>query len=162
MSTGTGTGAPTGSPIAAVISSRDLARFVGTTFDSARSLPVSQQMVADFAALTGADHWTHTDPDAARDGPLGRASVQGLLTLSLGTRLEQDVLVVQSSSVVSYGFDKVRFPAPMFVGDRLRLEVDLLRADAVEAGIRARLRHRLLSSGPKPVCVAEQIVQYTH
>ena len=84
------------------------------------------------------------------------------LTLSLGAALQKHVLVVKSANAVAHGFDRVRFPAPMFVGDHLRLEIVLVSADELDGEVQALLRHRFLSAGPKPVCVAEQTVRYVH
>lgn len=86
----------------------------------------------------------------------------GLLPLSLGARLERHVLLVRSSDAVFYGFDRVRFPAPMFIGDPLLLEVEIVSAEDLDNSAQAVFRHRFRSSGPKPVCVAEQKVRYTH
>lgn len=153
---------PAGAGPATSIRSRELARHVGMTFSSEHTVVVTERLVQQFAEMSGADHWMHTDAARAGAGPLGRATVQGLLTLSLGALLEQHVLVVESANAVFYGFDRVRFPAPMFVGDPLRLEVNIVSADEADDGVQATLRHRFVSAGPKPVCVAEQIVRYAH
>jgi acyl dehydratase len=147
---------------ASTISSRELVRHVGTTFSSPHSIVVTRDRVLAFAELTGADHWMHVSAERANASALGRATVQGLLTLSLAALLERQVLVVRSSDAVLYGFDHVRFPAPMFVGDPLRLEVEVVSAEDLGDSVRAVFGHRFQSSGPKPVCVAEQRVRYTH
>jgi acyl dehydratase len=147
---------------ALVISSRELAHRTGATFSSPYSIVVTRERVLAFAELTGADHWMHLDPDRAAASTLGRATVPGLLTLSLGALLEPHVLQVGSSDAVFYGFDRVRFPAPMFIGDRLRLEAEILSADDLGHSVQAVVRHRFWSAGPKPVCVAEQKIRYTH
>jgi acyl dehydratase len=155
-----------GSPAAAsatpTISSRELAHHTGAAFSSAHSIVVTRERVLAFAALTGANHWMHVDADRAAASPLGRPTVPGLLTLSLGALLEPHVLEVRSGDAVFYGFDRVRFPAPMFVGDRLRLEVEIVSADDLGHAVQAVFLHRFRSSGPKPVCVAEQKVRYAH
>jgi acyl dehydratase len=140
----------------------DLAEHVGTTFTAPHAITVTADMVRRFADLTGADHWMHVDAERAAAGPLGRATVQGLLTLSLGARLQPHVLEVEAPEVVFHGMDRLRFPAPLFVGDRVRLEIDLLAVEDVDGGaVQARTRHRFHGAGEKPVCVAEQIVRYS-
>jgi acyl dehydratase len=104
----------------------------------------------------------HVDAERAAASPLGRATVPGTLTLSLAALLEREVIVVRCADAVFYGFDRVRFPAPMFVGDPLRLEVEIISAQDGPDMAQAVFRHRFWSSGPKPVCVAEQTVRYTH
>lgn len=147
---------------ATTISSRELAHHVGATFSADHSIDVTREMVLAFAALTGADHWMHVDAERASASPLGRATVPGTLTLSLAARLEPQLLVVRCADAVFYGFDRVRFPAPMFVGDPLRLAVEIISAQDGPHAVQASFRHRFWSSGPKPVCVAEQCVRYTH
>ena len=144
------------------ISSRELTHYVGASFSSPAAIAVTRELVLAFATLTGADHWMHVDAERAAASPLGRATVPGLLTLSLGARLEKQILRVQASDAVFYGFDRVRFPAPMFVGAPLRLEVEIISATSSPDSVRAVFRHRFWSSGAKPVCVAEQNVRYTH
>jgi acyl dehydratase len=144
------------------ISSRELTHHVGASFSSPAAIAVTRELVLAFATLTGADHWMHVDAERAAASPLGRATVPGLLTLSLGARLEKQILHVQASDAVFYGFDRVRFPAPMFVGAPLRLEVEIISATSSPDSVRAVFRHRFWSSGAKPVCVAEQNVRYTH
>ena len=151
-----------GEAAVATISSRELTHHVGASFSSPDAIAVTRELVLAFATLTGADHWMHVDAERAAASPLGRATVPGLLTLSLGARLEKQILHVQASDAVFYGFDRVRFPAPMFVGAPLRLEVEIISATSSPDSVRAVFRHRFWSSGAKPVCVAEQNVRYTH
>jgi acyl dehydratase len=147
----------------ATISSRELTRHVGASFSSPASISVTRELVLAFAALTGADHWMHVDAERAAASPLGRATVPGLLTLSLGARLEKQTLRVQAGDAVFYGFDRVRFPASMFVGAPLRLAVEIVSAeDDSPDAVQAVFLNRFWSSGAKPVCVAEQKIRYTH
>ncbi len=145
-----------------VISSRDLVHHAGASFSSAYSMEVNQERVSSFAGLTGGDHWMHVDVARAALSPLGRTTVQGLLTLSLGVLLQREVLLIESADAVFYGFDRVRFPAPMFTGDRLRLEVEILSAQEQADSVRASFRQRFWSSAAKPVCVTEQSIRYFH
>lgn len=148
--------------ISTALDSRALAGRVGETFTSDYAVTVTIEQVRHFAELTGADHWMHTDPERARHTPLGRATVQGLLTLALGAEMQTHVLDVRAADAVFYGIDRVRFPAPMFVGDRLGLEIDIVSVDQLDGGVQARFRHRFVSSAATPVCVCEQVIRYTH
>ena len=147
---------------ARTISSRELIHYVGASFSPREAISVTSELVLAFAALTGADHWMHVDPERAAASPLGRATVPGLLTLSLGARLEKQTLRVQASDAVFYGFDRVRFPTPMFVGAPLRLAVEIVSAEDSPDAVQAVFLNRFWSSGAKPVCVAEQKIRYTH
>jgi acyl dehydratase len=151
-----------GEAAAATISSRELTRHVGASFSSLAAILVTRELVLAFAELTGADHWMHVDAERAAAGPLGRATVPGLLTLSLGARLEKQTLHVQARDAVFYGFDRARFPAPMFVGAPLRLAVEIISAENSPDSVRAVFLNRFWSSGATPVCVAEQNIRYTH
>ncbi|MBE3204048.1 MULTISPECIES: MaoC/PaaZ C-terminal domain-containing protein [Parafrankia] len=154
-------GTPTpGTPTS--LDSRELARHVGAVFVAEPALVVGPDLVREFATMTGADHWMHVDQERARASPLGRATVQGLLTLSLGAELERRALAVRASDAVFYGFDRVRFPAPMFVSDPLGLRVEILAVEEVGGAVQARLRHTFTSVGPRPVCVSEQNIRYIH
>ncbi|OAA27461.1 acyl dehydratase [Frankia sp. EI5c] len=146
----------------ASVDSRELARHVGAAFLAEPPLLVTPELVGRFATMTGADHWMHVDQERARASPLGRATVQGLLTLALGAELEKRALAVRASDAVFHGFDRVRFPAPMFVGDPLGLRVEILAAEELDGAVRVRLRHTFSSLGPRPVCVSEQAVRYVH
>jgi acyl dehydratase len=144
------------------ISSRELVGAVGRSFCSDYSITVTQELVWEFAATTGASHWMHTDPQRATASPLGRPTVQGLLTLALGAHLEPHVLAVEAADAVFYGFDRVRFPAPLFVGDDLRLEIEVVAVEVLGDGVQATTRRRFWSAVAKPVCVADEIVRYRH
>ena len=144
------------------INSRHLVAHVGATFTSPFSIEVDQERVCSFASLTGGDHWMHVDVERAALSPLGRTTVQGLLTMSLGVLLQRQVLLIESADAVFYGFDRVRFPAPMFTGDRLRLEVEILAAEGRADSVLASFRQHFWSSAAKPVCVVEQSIRYFH
>src|SRR5689334_14426843 len=91
---------------------------------------VDQERIDGFARVTGDHQWIHTDPQrAAKDGPFGTTIAHGALTLSLCmTFLAEVVQVASVTFVVNGGFDRVRFPAPVRCGARLRGRVRLLEA----------------------------------
>ena len=118
---------------------------------------VTQQQVDDFAALTGDHQWIHTDPERARSTPFGGTIVHGYFTLALAPALLAEVLPLDGFAMaLNYGLDKVRFPAPLPVGERVRMRV---RLDGVQeiptGGATLVLTLTFERAGEdKPVCVA--------
>src|ERR1700761_5231629 len=93
---------------------------------------VTQADIDAFAALTGDDQWIHVDQARAASGPFGGTIAHGLLTLSLGPRLARAVYQIQGMKMgVNYGYDKIRFPAPVPVNSKVRLGATLSSVDEV-------------------------------
>ncbi|MGO9990796.1 MAG: MaoC family dehydratase [Steroidobacteraceae bacterium] len=127
-------------------------------------ITVDQRRIDRFADASGDDQWIHVDPERARSGPFGTTVAHGFLTLSLLPLMAQQALCVRSTRMgVNYGLGKVRFPAPVPVGSRLRGRFTLQRIDILEPlhdmpG--AQLVWQVTierEGGGKPVCVAESI-----
>ncbi len=124
---------------------------------------ITQSRVQTFADATGDQQWIHVDPERARSGPFGFPVAHGFLTLSLEPVLLDEILSVEDcGTVVNYGLNKVRFPAPVPVGGRVRMHATLTAADgrpdgSVEAVLGLEFE---LEGGTKPVCVAESIFRY--
>src|SRR5450755_3229869 len=96
---------------------------------------ITQEQVNLFADATGDHQWIHVDPERAKSGPFGGPIAHGYLTLSLGPKLMPEILSVKGISMaVNYGAGKVRFPAPVPVGSKLRLGADLVSVDDVTGG----------------------------
>ncbi len=94
-----------------------------------------------FGAVTNDEQWIHTDPQRAAHGPFGGTIAHGYLTLSLATSLVDEVFVVPDAvMVVNYGVDRVRFPAPLPLGARVRTEVSLGALHEFPGGVQASLR----------------------
>ncbi len=90
--------------------------------------PVTQEMIAGFAEVSGDRQWIHTDVERARaESPFGATVAHGFLTLSLLTRLVAEAAAVSGEFKmgVNYGFNRVRFPAPVVAGSRVRARVTL-------------------------------------
>ena len=99
---------------------------------------VDQERIDTFADATGDHQWIHVDPERAAAGPFGGTIAHGYLTLSLVPVLVSSVLEYDGwSTKINYGSDKVRFPAPVPVGSRVRAGVELLAVRAVPAGTRS-------------------------
>jgi acyl dehydratase len=120
---------------------------------------VTQEQVDEFAEITGDRQWIHTDPERARESPFGGTIVHGYFTLSLAPVLVAEVLPLDGFAMaVNYGLDKLRFPAPLPVGERVRLRVRLDELQDIPGGasLAVTLTFEPESSG-KPVCVANAL-----
>jgi acyl dehydratase len=122
---------------------------------------VTQESVDEFARVTGDEQWIHTDPERARSTPFGGTIAHGYYTLSLHPVLIAQLMRYEGFAfAVNYGLNKVRFPAPLPVGNRVRMRVTLLAVDDVLGG--AQITSKLTFEGEgalKPVCVAEQMTR---
>ncbi|AZK93343.1 MULTISPECIES: MaoC family dehydratase [Streptomyces] len=126
-------------------------------------LEIDQKRIDLFAEATGDHQWIHVDPARAADGPFGTTVAHGYLTLSLLPLLVPQVLRVTSMKMgLNYGTDKVRFPAPVPVGSRLRAAVTLTRVEtANDGGVQVTALVTVeREGGEKPVCVAESVSRY--
>ena len=134
----------------------------GADLGPSRWLEVSQERVDAFARCTGDGQWIHTDPERAAAGPFGGTIAHGFLTLSLVVPLLDDLLAVEGAGpTVNYGVNRVRFPAPVPVGSRLRASFRVAQMTALEAGFQAELVATVeREGGEKPVCVAELVLRY--
>jgi acyl dehydratase len=91
---------------------------------------IEQERVNVFADATGDHQWIHVDPDAAAAGPFGGTVAHGYLTVALLPGLLGELLTVTDSSLlVNYGIEKIRFPAPVRVGSRIRVRAEILSAE---------------------------------
>ena len=124
---------------------------------------VDQRDVDAFAALTGDDQWIHVDIERAASGPFGGTIAHGLLTLSLGPRLARSVYRIDGMRMgVNYGYDKIRYPAPVRVGAKVRLGVTVADVSEVPGGLQVTLNFVWeVEGGAKPACVAEMLLRYS-
>jgi len=139
----------------------DLSGYVGKSLGFSEWTVIDQAMIDAFAALTGDTQWMHTDPArAAREMPGGRTIAHGALTLSLLARLSFSIYRLgDRKRGVNYGYDKVRFLAPVPAGSRIRLEQSLLAYQHIANGARLTLNSTVhIEGGGKPALVAEAIL----
>ena len=122
---------------------------------------VTQEMVNTFAELSGDDQWIHVDVErAARESPFGTTVAHGNLTLSLIDGLRRDLTTFSGFKLgVNYGWNKVRFPAPVPVGSRLRCYAEIVEVDEVGGGWHQVVTRFTveLEGGEKPACVADSV-----
>lgn len=118
---------------------------------------ITQEDVNAFAKATRATEWIHVDEERARAGPFGTTVAHGYLTLSLATRFVTELLSGKEGWVgVNYGLNKVRFPAPVPVGSRVRASGQLIAATPAPEGVRTTVELTYeVEGGTKPPCVAE-------
>lgn len=137
----------------------ELAAAKGETIGHSDWHTVTQEQVDQFAQATGDDQWIHVDPERAAAGPFGTTIAHGYLTLSMIPMLSSEVYRVDGMQMgINYGTNKVRFPAPVPVGSRVRAAVELIAVNDVPQGKQAVARVTIEIEGrPKPACVAETI-----
>ena len=123
---------------------------------------VTQEQVNLFADATGDHQWIHVDIERAKAGPFGGPIAHGYLTLSLTPALLSEILEVSGITMaVNYGLNKLRFPAPVPVGSKVRAGVQLDQVEDVSGGVQVTLTTTFeVEGGSKPVCVAEILFRY--
>ena len=139
----------------------DLQVLVGQELGSSDWIVIDQQRIDRFAQATGDAQWIHVDPVRAAAGPFGATIAHGFLTLSLLPEMAASAFEVQDARLgVNYGLDRVRFPATVPVGSRLRGAFKLLAFTAIEGGAQMTVEVTMTREGTaKPVCVAEALVR---
>jgi acyl dehydratase len=135
---------------------------VGTHLGYSEWHQVTQEQVNTFAEATGDFQWIHVDVERAKQGPFGGPIAHGYLTLSLGPMLIPQIVKVEGIAMaVNYGLNKVRFPAPVPVGSKLRLGATLAAVEDIAGGVQVTMGMVYeLDGADKPVCVAEIVFRY--
>jgi acyl dehydratase len=136
---------------------------VGTTLGTSGWLEVTQQHVNLFAEATGDHQWIHVDVErATRDSPFGGPIAHGYLTLALTNRVLPEVLSVRNVSLgINYGTGRVRFPAPVPVGGRVRGTAELVACDDIPGGVQTTIVITMEVEGSaKLACVVESLSRW--
>lgn len=125
-------------------------------------MKVTQDRVNLFADATDDHQWIHVDVVKAKSGPFGTTIAHGYLILALVNRFLPEIMDVRNfTSGVNYGCNKVRFPASLKVGSRIRGVGELIAAEEVKGGVQVTVRMVVEVEGSnRPVCVAESISRY--
>ena len=126
-------------------------------------MEITQERVNQFADATGDHQWIHIDPDrAAAESPYGATIAHGYLTLSLTNMFLPGLITVEQISMgINYGVNKIRFPAPVPVGSRIRVGAELSSVEEVTGGVQAVITITVEVEGsPKPACVVESLTRY--
>ena len=134
---------------------------VGQLFGPSSWIDIPQERINAFADATDDHQWIHVDPERAKDGPFGSTIGHGYLTLSLLPSASYEVVPRQGGMAINYGLNKVRFPAPVPVGSRVRATFEVIDLDEQDWGGQATMRATVeREGGDKPVCVAETVFRY--
>jgi acyl dehydratase len=141
----------------------ELQDWVGKQIAVTDWLPITQERIQQFAETTGDMQWIHTDVErASHESPYGTTIAHGLLTLSLLSYfLRQAIEIRRVRMTINYGLNRVRFPAPVRAGSKVRARFTLQQARKVEDALEAVFS--VVIEGPdggKPSCVAEWIIRY--
>ncbi len=134
----------------------------GTDLGTSSWLDVTQAAIDGFAEATGDHQWIHTDVERAKDGPFGGTVAHGYLTLAMVIPMWSELLVVEERSLaINYGLDRVRFPAPVPAGSRIRAGGVLAEAAAVKGGVQVVADLTIeCDAQEKPVCVARAVFRF--
>ena len=141
----------------------DLRDLTGADLGTSDWLEISQSRIDAFADTTEDHQWIHVDHARAAAGPLGGTVAHGMLTISLAVgRLLDELLVVEDAEVVlNYGLDRIRFPAPVPAGSRVRLRASVKGVEERASGLQVTVALTVeLEGSQKPCCVAEEILLY--
>ena len=126
----------------------ELEGFVGRQLGSSRWHRVSQREIDKFAEATGDFQPIHVDPQAASKGPYGKTIAHGFLTLSLVASLTPEAFEITGvQSLINYGVNRVRFPAPLLEGERVMLTTSLVAVETRPAGKLLTLAFEIHSEG---------------
>lgn len=139
----------------------ELPQLVGQALGTSEWMLVDQARIDAFAQATGDHQWIHVDVARAAQGPFGTTVAHGYLTLSLLPAMAASAFTVGASRMgVNYGLNRVRFPAPVPAGSRLRAHFGLASCEAVEGGLQLTIDASIECEGSaKPVCVAQMLAR---
>ena len=135
---------------------------VGTHLGYSDWLQIDQDRVNTFADATGDHQWIHVDPERAKDGPFGAPIAHGYLTMSLSYFFMPQIVETRGFSAgINYGVDKVRFPSPVKVGQRIRAGAEMLEVTEVKGGLQTLVRITIEIEGvDRPACVIDSISRW--
>lgn len=139
-----------------------LLQAVGKDLGHSDWLQIDQQRINQFADATGDHQWIHVDPEKAAEGPYGSTIAHGYLTLSLANLFLPQLMQVENTSMgVNYGCEKVRFPAAVPVGSRIRGHGEVISAEEVKGGVQVVVRMTIeIEGSERPACVIDTISRF--
>jgi acyl dehydratase len=122
---------------------------------------VTQEAIDAFADVTGDHQWIHVDRERAQHTPFGGTIAHGYYTLSLAPTLNEQIFALDGFAfAINYGLDRVRFPAPLPVGSRVRMHAKLKSLEEVPGGAQMTIECTFECEGvDKPVCVAQTLAR---
>lgn len=143
-----------------IASLEELKSLIGQEAGTSEWIEITQERVNLFADATGDHQWIHIDPERCRkESPFGGPIAHGFLTLSLLPKMMESAISLPPRRMgVNYGLNKVRFPAPVPVGSRVRGRVAIVQVEDIEGGVQITWAVTMeREGGDKPVCVAESV-----
>ncbi len=140
----------------------ELTAAAGEELGTSDWLTVDQERINMFADATSDHQWIHVDTERAAAGPFGGTIAHGMLTLSLLSAFLPQIFRVEGvTMVINYGLNKVRFPAPVPAGARLRATSRLTAVKPLDGAVQAELSTTIeIEHGAKPACVAGSVLRY--
>ncbi|MCX4642400.1 MULTISPECIES: MaoC family dehydratase [unclassified Streptomyces] len=140
----------------------ELKKLAGSDLGTSEWIDVTQERIGTFADATGDHQWIHTDPERAKEGPFGAPIAHGYLTLSLFIPMFTELLDVEGvTTKVNYGLNKVRFPAPVPAGSRIRLAARLAGVEDVPGGVQITVDGTVeIEGAAKPACVLQSVSRF--
>jgi acyl dehydratase len=141
----------------------ELPSYKGKELGSSDWFEVTQDRVNTFADATDDHQWIHVDVErATKESPFGGPIGHGYLTLSLLIPMWSQVLTVTDTTMaVNHGLNKVRFPAPVPVGSKIRLVASLADVEEISGGYQLTVNAVIeREGGDKPVCIAEPVFRF--
>lgn len=145
----------------------DLQALIGQEIGVSDWITVDQTRIDKFADATGDHQWIHVDPERARSGPFGGCIAHGYLTLSLVNLFLPQLIHIDNMKMgVNVGTDRVRFPAPVKVGARIRGRGEILKVEAIagaaEGAVQSTVRVSIeIEGSDRPGCVIDTISRYS-
>ena len=141
-----------------------LEEFVGREISVTDWLTVTQERIQQFAEATEDRQWIHVDAERARrESPYGATVAHGFLTLSLLSHFVRQAIELprETQRTINYGLDRVRFPAPVRAGEKIRAHVQLKAYRELPHSVEATFEVTVEGEGSeKPCCVAEWVLRY--
>ena len=144
----------------------DLRSKVGTEIHVSDWIEITQDMVDAFGKATGDMQWIHTNPErAAAESPYKTTIAHGYFTLSLYPNLrglvdDSKPLFPDAKNVINYGLNKLRFPAAVPIGSRIRAHIELMSAEEVKNSLELVEKYNIEVEGQdRPACIAEAIMR---
>ncbi|MBD3002631.1 MULTISPECIES: MaoC family dehydratase [unclassified Streptomyces] len=140
----------------------ELKKLADADLGTSEWIEVTQDRIDTFADATDDHQWIHTDPERAARGPFGAPIAHGYLTLSLFIPLFTQLLDVRGvTTKVNYGLNKVRFPAPVKAGSRIRLVARLASVEDVPGGVQITVDGTIeVDGGTKPAAVVQSLSRF--
>lgn len=137
----------------------ELEKAVGEILGPTEWVLVDQDLIRRFSDNTGDYNWVHLDHERAARAGFGTTIAHGFLVLSLIGKFSPELIAIgECPTIINYGLDRVRFPAPCHSGSKVRATAEILRVARVDGGAQLTLRYRIeREGGDKPICVADQL-----